>query len=174
MICINYPKTWHQAAQQENHEYTAFHGEHSPWSNFHLSPFVIDGQRYHSAEQWIQFSKAMLFGDSSTANKILKADSQHECKRLSYQINGVNNKIWRADGFELCLKGVEAKFKQNKELWSMLKTTEPKILVEVSTDRLWGTGISLKDMHVLDNKRWYGKGWLSDMLHTVRESYQKT
>ena len=56
----------------------------------------------------------------------------------------------------------------------MLKMTEPKILVEASTDRLWGTGISLKDTHVLDNKRWYGKGWLSDMLHTVRESYQKT
>ena len=93
---------------------------------------------------------------------------------LSYKINGVNNEKWKADGFELCLKGVEAKFKQNKELWSMLKTTEPKILVEASTDRLWGTGISLKDTHVLDNKRWYGKGWLSDMLHTVRESYQKT
>ena len=86
----------------------------------------------------------------------------------------MNNEKWKADSFELCLKGVEAKFKQNKELWSVLKMTEPKILVEASTDRLWGTGISLKDTHVLDNKRWYGKGWLSDMLHTVRESYQKT
>ena len=164
----------YKAAQQENHEYIAFHGEHSPWSNFHLSPFVIDGQCYHSAEQWIQFSKAMLFGDSSTANKILQADSPHECKRFSYQINGVNNEKWRADGFELCLKGVEAKFKQNKELWSMLKTTEPKTLVEANTDRLWGTSISLKDTHVLDSRRWYGKGWLSEILHTVRESYQTT
>ena len=126
----------YKVAQQENHEYIAFHGEHSPWSNFHPSPFVIDGQHYHSAEQWIQFSKAMLFGDSSTANKILQADSPHECKRLTYQIHGVNNEKWKADGFELCLKGVEAKFKQNKELCSMLKTTEPKILVETSTDRL--------------------------------------
>ena len=164
----------YKAAQQENHEYIAFHGEHSPWSNFHPSPFVIDGQCYHSAEQWIQFSKAMLFGDSSTANKILQADSPHECKHLSYQINGVNNEKWRADGFELCLKGVEAKFKQNKELWSMLKMTEPKTLVEASTDRLWGTSISLKDTHVLDSRRWYGKGWLSEMLHTVRESFQTT
>ena len=164
----------YKAAQQENHEYIAFHGEHSPWSKFHPSPFVIDGQCYHSAEQWIQFSKAMLFGDSSTANKILQADSLHECKCLSYQINGVNNKKWRASGFELCLKGVEAKFKQNKELWSMLKTMKPKTVVEASTDRLWGTGISLKGTHVLDSRRWYRKGWLLEMLHTVRESYQTT
>ena len=54
--------------QKENTEYIAFHGEHSLWSNFHLSPFVLNGQQYHSAEQWIQYQKAMLFGDSHTAN----------------------------------------------------------------------------------------------------------
>ena len=164
----------YKAAQQENHQFIAFHGEHSPWSNFHQSPFKIDGHRYHSAEQWIQYSKAMLFGDSSIANKILQTDNPQECKHLSYQINGVNNEKWRAEGFKICLKGVEAKFKQNKEIWSMLKTTEPKTLVEASNDRLWGTGISLKDTHVLDSKRWYGKGWLSEMLHIVRENYQAT
>ena len=164
----------YKAAQQENHQFIAFHGEHSPWSNFHQSPFEIDGHRYHSAEQWIQYSKAMLFGDSSIANKILQTDNPQECKCLSYQINGVNNEKWRAEGFEICLKGVEAKFKQNKEIWSMLKMTEPKTLVEASNDRLWGTGISLKDTHVLDSKRWYRKGWLSEMLHIVRENYQAT
>ena len=86
----------------------------------------------------------------------------------------VPDHVWRAEGFELCLKGVEAKFKQNKELWSMLKMTEPKTLVEASNDRLWGTGISLKDTHVLDSRRWHGKGWLSEMLHIVRENYQIT
>ena len=55
----------------------------------------------------------------------------------------------------------------------MLKTTEPKILVEASTDRLWGTGVSITDTHVLDSKKWYGRGWLLDMLQTVRESYQE-
>ena len=162
----------YKAAQQENHEFIAFHGEHSPWSDFHQSPFEIDGHRYHSMEQWIQYSKAMLFGDSCTANKILQSDSLQKCKCLSYQINGVNNKKWRAEGFELCLKGVEAKFKQKRELWSMLKTTEPKTLVEASNDRLWGTGISLNDTHVLDSIRWHGKGCLSEMLHIVRDNYK--
>ena len=39
--------------QKENTEYIAFHGELSPWSNFHKIPFVLNGQQYHSAEQWI-------------------------------------------------------------------------------------------------------------------------
>ena len=114
----------------------------------------------------------MLFGDSCTANKKLQSDSPQECKCLSYQINGVNNKKWRAEGFELCLKGVEAKFKQNRELSSMLKMTEPKTLLEASNDRLWGTGISLNDTHVLDSRRWHRKGWLSEMLHIVRDNYK--
>ena len=61
----------YKAAQRENSEYIAFHGEHSPWSYFHLSPFIIEGQRYHSTEQWIQYNKAMHFGESNIANKIL-------------------------------------------------------------------------------------------------------
>ena len=101
----------YEAAQHENQEYRAFHGKHSPWSNFHPSPFVIDGHCYHNTEQWIQFSGTMLFGGSSVANKILQADTPQECKCLSYQINGVVNDKWKADSFEICLKGVEATFK---------------------------------------------------------------
>ena len=40
----------------------------------------------------------MLFGDSITANAILKADTQYEVKRLSYQINGVNREEWKEHG----------------------------------------------------------------------------
>ena len=80
----------YKAAQRENAEYIAFHEEHSPWSNFHPSPFIVDNQQYHSAEQWILYKKAMLFGDSSTVNQILQADTPQECKRLSDQINGGN------------------------------------------------------------------------------------
>ena len=116
----------------------------------------------------------MHFGDNNTANKILQSYTPQECKRLSHQIHGVDNDKWRSDGFELCLKAVQAKFHQNMDLWAMLKTTEPKMLVEASTNRLWGTGISIRDTHVLDNKKWHGRGWLSDMLHIVRDEYQKT
>ena len=78
----------------------------------------------------------MLFRDSHIVNKILESDTPYECKHVSYQINGVDNDKWKEDGFNLYLEGVQAKFSQNRNLWSMLKTTKPKELIEASTDRL--------------------------------------
>ena len=51
----------------------------------------------------------------------------------------------------------------------MLKTTLPKILAEATTDRLWGTGIRLRDLYALDTEKWSGTGWLSRMLITIRD-----
>ena len=93
------------AVQKENVEYIVFHGELSPWSNFHRSLFVLNGQQYHSAEQWIQFQKAMLFGDSNIANQILRSSTPRECKRLSHYIHGVDQAKWKNEGFDLCLDG---------------------------------------------------------------------
>ena len=76
--------------------------------------------------------------------------------------------IMRNEGFDLCLDGLRAKFIQNKELIAMLKTTEPKLLVEASINRVWGTGIPLKDSNALNYKRWKSKGWLSNMLTIIR------
>ena len=71
-----------QSVQKTDDQYLAFHGEWSLFSNFHHSPFMIDGQYYHSAEQWIQSHKTLLSGDSYTANLILKADTPLECKKI--------------------------------------------------------------------------------------------
>ena len=79
------------STQKENAVYIAFHGEHSPWSNFHLSLFVLNGHKYHSAEQWIQFQKAILFGDSHTANLILQSSTPQESKWLSHHIHGIDH-----------------------------------------------------------------------------------
>ena len=36
----------------------------------------------------------MLFGDTYTANAILKAETPYEAKKLSYQIKGMNKDEW--------------------------------------------------------------------------------
>ena len=43
----------YKLAQISTETTTVFHGHHSPLSNFHTSPFTIDGQHYHTAEQYI-------------------------------------------------------------------------------------------------------------------------
>ena len=83
-----------------------FAGECSPYSNLHKSPFTINGHQFHSSEQWIQYQKALAFGDSYTANLILQSESAIDCKWLSYKIKGVDNEKWCNDGYELCFDEV--------------------------------------------------------------------
>ena len=158
----------YKAAEKSNETHIIFSGELSPYSNFHHSPFNMNGQRFHCGEQWIQYQKALTFGDSYTANQILQAETPLECKKLGYTINGVDKEKWSNIGYDKCFDGICEKFLQNPPLLSMLKTTSPKILAEATHDRIWGTGIRLHDACALDTEKWAGPGWLSRMLHTIR------
>ena len=158
----------YKAAEKSNNTHIVFSGELSPYSNFHHSPFTINGQQFHSSEQWVQYQKALMFGDSFTANQILQSETPLECKKLGYNINGVDKEKWTNIGYEICFDGICEKFLQNPPLLSMLKMTTPKILAEATQDRLWGTGIKLCDTCALDTEKWSGPGWLSRMLHTIR------
>ena len=159
----------YKAAEKLNETHLVFAGELSPYSNLHKSPFTINGQEFHSSEQWIQYQKALSFGDSYTANLILQSDSALDCKRLSYQIKGVDIEKWHNEGYDLCFDGVREKFVQNLPLLVLLKSTVPKILAEATLDRLWGTGITLRDTNNLNMGKWISTGWLSKMLLTIHE-----
>ena len=159
----------YKAAERSNETHLVFAGELSPYSNMHRSPFKINGQQFHSSEQWIQYQKALAFGDSYTANLILQSDSALDCKRLSYKIKGVDIEKWCNEGYELCFDGVREKFVQNQPLLALLKTTSPKILAEATSDHLWGTGITLRDTSALNTDKWSSTGWLPKMLLTIRD-----
>ena len=96
----------YKVAEKSNKTHLVFAGELSPYSNFHHSPFVVNGQRFHSSEQWVQYQKALTFGDSFTANQILQFETPLECKILSYNINGVDKEKWMNMGYELCFDGI--------------------------------------------------------------------
>ena len=91
-----------------------------------------------------------------------------ECKRLSYKINGVDCKKWQSDGYEICFAGICEKFMQNQPLLQLLKATSPKTIAEAMTDKLWGTGIALRDSCPLQTDKWHSPGWLSHMLMMIR------
>ena len=83
------------------------------------------------------------------ANKILKCDIPLEAKKLSYNISSFNKTKWVSEGYEICAKGIREKFIQNKLLMEILKGTSTKVLAEASKDKLWGTGIPLRDPDTL-------------------------
>ena len=161
--------TAYKAAEKTNDTHVVFAGELSPYSNFHHSPFVLNGQWFHSSEQLVQYKKPSTFNDSFMANQILQCETPLECKRLSYNINRVDRQKWINVVYELCFDGIREKFLQNPPLLAMLKTTSPKILAEATTDHLWGTGIRLRDTCALDTDKSAGPGWLSRMLTTIRD-----
>ena len=72
-----------------------------------------------------------------------------EAKHLGYQVTGYDRTIWIENGYGKCYQGIKAKFDQNADLFNMLKTTTPKLLVESSNDKIWGTGISIRDTNAL-------------------------
>ena len=99
----------YHAAEKCNNTHIFFAGELSLYSNFHPYTFIINGQKFNSGEQWVQYQKALIFGDSFIANKILKSKTAIDCKQLSYQINGDNNEKWQNEGYKVCYDGIQEK-----------------------------------------------------------------
>ena len=57
----------YKANQRSNDDCLIFNGQHTPLSNF---PFIIEGQKFTSSEQYIQYKKPCHFHDHTTAEKI--------------------------------------------------------------------------------------------------------
>ena len=85
----------YKAAQHSDDKSLVFHREPSPFSNFHTATFTIDNQQFLISEHYIQYSKAIYFRDTHTANTILNCLTPHEVKRLIHQINGMNPDAWK-------------------------------------------------------------------------------
>ncbi len=67
----------------------------SPFSNFLYSPMIIKKKYFLFAEQFIQYAKAILFGDEFTVRRTLfTKDPYTTCKRLSYKIKGFDQSEW--------------------------------------------------------------------------------
>ena len=157
----------YQATEKCNHTTLVFHGEWSPFSNFHPNPFLVDGILYNSAEHYIQYQKLLLFGDSVTANQILRSQTPIEAKQLSYSISNFSMSKWTNKGYKPCAKGIREKFVQNKPLLEMLKGTGSLMLAEASKDKLWGTGVPLRNSNALSTSNWENPGWLSKILTSI-------
>ncbi|WP_437922118.1 NADAR family protein [Sphingobacterium sp. LRF_L2] len=54
----------------------------SCFSQWFPSPFVVDDITYKTAEHWMMASKALLFGDQDTFEKIIRCDKPGEAKEL--------------------------------------------------------------------------------------------
>jgi ribA/ribD-fused uncharacterized protein len=131
--------------------------------------FVVEGQRFASAEHYMMWRKALLFADSAVADRVLAAASPGEAKALGRHVAGFSEDAWVAARMEIVVSGNLAKFGQNPSLSSFLLGTGSRVLVEASPlDRVWGIGLTADDPRALDPSSWLGLNLLGEALMEVR------
>ena len=163
-----------QLSSEKSQNVIGFFGELNCLSNFYRSQFELDGIKYHSAEQFIQRQKAILFKKENIVQQIEKCSTALECKQLSRNIVNFDQELWLSNAKSLCEPGIFAKFAQCEYLREKLLATENLTLVESSYDKHWGTGIPLKDDRCLVPNRWHTQGLLGIILQNIRTQLRNT
>jgi hypothetical protein len=132
-------------------------------------PVRVNGRTYPTAEHYMMWGKATLFGDADIAERILAAAHPHAAKTLGAQVQGFDEQLWRARRYDIVAAGNLAKFGQHPELAAFLAGTGERLLVEASpVDRIWGIGLAGDDPRAGVPASWRGLNLLGFVLMDVR------
>lgn len=133
--------------------------------------FTVDGRDYATAEHWMMWSKAMLFGDAEIAEKVLAPSHPHRAKALGRQVRGFDQATWEQQRYAIVVAGSVAKFGQHDDLRRFLLGTGERVLVEASPlDRIWGIGLAADDPRAANPAQWRGLNLLGFALMDARDA----
>lgn len=142
-----------------------------PFSQWHKSPFTIDGTIYNTAEQYMMAEKARLFGDEEMRARILAASDPRDQKALGRRVRGFDESRWNAAARKIVYRGNRAKFTTHRDLLTTLFETTGTTLVEASPlDTIWGIGLAADDPDAGDRTKWRGTNWLGEALTRLRDA----
>jgi ribA/ribD-fused uncharacterized protein len=120
-------------------------------------------------------AKALLFGDTETAERIRTAPHPEAAKALGREVRGFDEQLWAERRFDLVVAGNLAKFGQHPDLRDFLLGTGSRVLVEASPlDRVWGTGLAAADDQATSPEHWRGLNLLGFALMEVRHRLRAT
>ncbi|KAF5038787.1 hypothetical protein DSECCO2_550700 [anaerobic digester metagenome] len=166
-----------------NESFTFFWVTKSPFSQWYRCNFKTDFvnvrepknefdnavHEFKSAEQYMMYSKAMLFLDRETANKILKNSDVKEIKQLGREVKYFDETVWDFNKIRIVYEGNKAKFTQNESLKEALFATKGTTLVEAApNDAIWGIGLAEDDPRASKRETWQGKNLLGEVLTQLR------
>ncbi|KAM3497494.1 hypothetical protein MY10362_009155 [Beauveria mimosiformis] len=145
-------------------------GNHGVFSQWFKSPFVCDGMKFSTAEQFMMYGKARIAGDIEYQNTILNTPDAHprEHKRMGRSVRNLDINTWENLGMDVVTIGNLCKFTQSDQLRNMLLETGTKTLVETNPhDRIWGIGYD--DIDALKHTDSWGQNKLGKVLMRVRD-----
>jgi len=141
-------------------------------SQWHKSPFTINGITYNCPEQYMMHQKSVLFGDDETGQNILATDSPREQKALGRLVKNFRYDIWAANAKNIVYNGNKAKFLQNPDLLEKLMSYGTRKFVEASpADTIWGIGMGEDHFRIEDEDSWVGTNWLGEVLSELRDDF---
>lgn len=167
-----------RAASGERFSYLCFWG-HRPradgrasaacFSQWYDAPFVVEDQRYATAEHWMMAEKARLFGDESALARVFAKDDPGAAKAAGRSVRNFDEALWLEHRFGIVVRGNRAKFEQHPALRDFLLGTGRQVLVETSpVDAVWGIGLAGGDPRAQDPASWLGLNLLGFALMAVR------
>jgi len=144
-------------------------------SNFKVADFeweyAGEKHRFFCTEQAFMWAKAMKFGDTATAAKILKVDNPMTCKMYGREVENYVEGEWEAVRYEIMRDVNLEKYRQNPKLLGRLMDPmfDGKIFVEASPyDRIWGVGLAQDNPAIDDERNWKGRNLLGKAITEVR------
>ena len=122
-----------------------FHGiveeQYQKFSNFVISPFMLDGTIWPSVNHYFQAAK-FQGTDDNWILEIIKASNPFEASRMGKSRQHPIQDNWNVKRNEVMKNAVKAKFEQNNELKELLLSTcENPILCHNIDDGWWGDGV---------------------------------
>lgn len=139
-------------------------------SNWYKVNFSVNGINYNCMEQFFMAEKARIFNDKKSWNNIMKATKPNHQKGIGRQVRNFDASIWDENKVKITIEGLRAKFTQNPDLKNRLLKTNDAILVEASPfDKIWGVGLSQKEVLKTNFKDWKGENLLGFALMKVRD-----
>jgi ribA/ribD-fused uncharacterized protein len=133
------------------------------------APFTADERRFATAEHYMMWRKARLFGDERVAAAILATADPARAKALGREVAGFVGGIWAKHRFDAVAEGNRGKFGQDDALRAYLLGTGSQVLVEASpVDAIWGIGLAADEPDARVPSRWPGRNLLGFALMQVR------
>lgn len=154
-------------------EFVFFYSKYDIYSQWYHAPFIIDNIKFNCCEQWMMYSKALLFKDKECSKKILSEKNPARQKALGRTVKNFDVDVWNANARKIVYEGNYAKFTQNPDLKKQLLMTKGTLVEASPYDTIWGIGLKATDKRAKDRKLWLGTNWLGETLTKLRDDLLK-